>query len=295
MENKGKVDDLHHLGLMTRDFETTFATYESLGFVLTPLSIHQWSDRPGVPVRPSGSGNRCALFQRNYLEINAHFGTPDPANANHARRERWLAAYDGLHIICFNSEDMAGFDVQLRDAGIASSGVVRLERDVDTPEGKRTAAFERVVRPDSGGPEELLQAARHLTPQYIFQSRWQAHPNGSVAMTDAIFCVADPDAYARIYAAATGHAVVREGARRIVRLETSRVTIVGPEDLDAAIPGAEPLALPCIAGFGVGTRDLATTESFLRGRGVPVTRAGDKVIVPAAAARGAAILFEAAA
>ena len=42
--------ELDHVGLILRDLDVGKATYERLGFKLTPRSIHSGSREPGCPV-----------------------------------------------------------------------------------------------------------------------------------------------------------------------------------------------------------------------------------------------------
>jgi len=290
---KGEIDNIHHVGLATRDHENTFATYEKLGFVLTPLSIHQWSTKPGEPIRPSGSANRCAIFRGNYLEITAQI-SEGAAGKSQIRRTRWLKRYEGLHIICFNSEEMTGVDVRLREAGFTTTGVVALERDVDTPEGKRTAKFERVLFAESEEPEELVQVAHHLTPKVVFQERYMTHPNKAIALSDVICCVSDPDEYESKYTRITGRPAVRRGVKRVISLPLSRVTIVSPGDLGQVIPGASAPSLPYIAGLGLVSEDLGAVDRLLSEREIPSDKIDGKIIVAASTACGAAVIFESA-
>ena len=45
----------------------------------------------------------------------------------------------------------------------------------------RTAKFERIQFAPADSPEGYIQAARHLTPEYIYQPRHIEHANGCIA------------------------------------------------------------------------------------------------------------------
>jgi hypothetical protein len=225
----------------------------------------------------------------NYLEITAEIGTP-PSGVPTPRSRR-VERYDGLHIIAFDADDLPGVEQRIRAAGFSTPGVVTLERDVDTPEGTRTARFERVVA-ESDRVEELLQVARHLTPQYVFQDRYLRHPNGAQAITEAIFCVADPAEYVARYCAVTGRPAERRGAVSTISLPTARICIVAPADLDELLPGASAPVLPCMAGFVVSTASLDGVATLLAERGIPNQHVDGRILVPAGAACGATLLFE---
>lgn len=283
------IDFLHHVGLVVHDLDAAVAVYEGLGFAFSPLSMHQGSLKPGEPEVPYGTGNRCAIFRHNFLEIVAHivkdrydFGIP-----------RFLDRYEGLHIICFGTEDAAVVDARLSEAGVATSGVIPLQRDVDTPDGVRTARMD-CIHFKSDIPEGLIQVARHRTPQYILQPRYMSHPNGAVMLTDIILCVEDPDAYAAKYERFAGRGAERRGPLRVIALPESRVSIAAADDLSQVLPGAAAPMLPFMAGCVVATEDLDATRGFLSERGVPAEAFDGKIVVPAHAACGAAVVFEAA-
>lgn len=286
---QGDIDILHHVGLVVRDLDSAVSVYEKLGFVFSPISMHQGSRNPGEPEVPFGTGNRCAIFKRNFLEIVAHV-VPD----------RWdfgitafLERYEGLHIICFGADDAAVVDARLSKAGVKTSGVIPLQRDVETPDGIRTAKM-ACIHFKSDTPEGLVQAAQHRTPQYILQPHLMTHPNRAIMLTDVTLCVEDLDAYEAKYERLTGRSAERRGQTRVVQLPTSQVTIVAPGDVQDLIPGIVPPVLPFMAGFTVASEDLDAVRRVLDEHGVPSQAVSDKIVVPAHAGCGCAVLFEAA-
>ena len=178
--------------------------------------------------------------------------------------------------------------------GFGTSGVIPLQRDVETPEGMRTAHFDCVHFAASETPEGLVQAAHHRTPQFIHQSRYVAHPNRVVALSEVILCVDDPDAYELRYGQLTGVRGERVGVKRVFRLPlVAQVSIVAADDIGRVLPDAAPPTLPYIAGCSMATQDLVGMATRLRDHGIPFTQSEGRVIVPAEVAFGAAIVFEA--
>ena len=174
MRAVGDIDNVNHVGMAVRDLAATTARFEALGFQLTPYSPHSGAWKPGDAVQPLGSGNRCVMFADNYLEILA---------SDHPRRQAeriagFLAHHEGGHIICFNAENMQAVDDRLRRAGVATSGVIPLQREIDTPDGRQTAKFERVqfapcrvagrVYPGGTSPD----AALHLSAALLRACEW---------------------------------------------------------------------------------------------------------------------------
>lgn len=288
----GDIDSVNHVGLAVRDLDATCDLYERLGFTLTPLSMHKGSMKPGEPEVPYGTGNRCAVFGNNYLEIVAHV---DKTKFDFGMIG-FLSRHEGAHIICFGCGDAAVVNDRVRATGIGTSGVIPLQRDLGTPEGVRTAKFECVHFDRAATPEGLIQAAHHVTPQYIHQDRYVHHANGVVALSDVYLSVADPDEVERRYEKLTGRKAVRRGRRRVFELPlVSRVSVIDANDIAAELPGSTYPQPPCLAGYAFAVTDLARMERILTEQKLPFHQEPTRLVVPASAMYGATVVFERAA
>lgn len=282
------IDGINHVGLIAADVDEVSATYERLGFTLTPLSMHQGSWTPGGGIVKFGSGNRCAVFESNYLEISVHADRSlDDRGIN-----AFLARFAGLHIVCFGCGDAATVDRRLRGAGLSTSGVIPLQREIDTPAGPRLARFDCVHVEPGRSPEGRVQAARHHNPEYVLQPRYQTHANGALALTDAILAVDDVPGYLDRYRRVLGREPERRGPAWVFDLPLGRFTVVAGADVPALLPGERVPALPALVGFGVACADPDRTRRYLDGAGVPVMAVGGgRFLVSAGHAAGAAIVF----
>src|SRR5262245_17835783 len=165
------IDNINHVGMAIRDIAETAPRLERMGFQLTPYSPHSAAWRPGDPVQPLGSGNRCIMFEDTYLEVLCSENPLKQA----ARIANFLKRHQGAHIVCFNCQDTALVDRRVRGLGYETSGVIPLQRDIDTPNGIRTARFVRSQFAPKDSPEGYVQASTHLTPEYIYQPRYMVH------------------------------------------------------------------------------------------------------------------------
>lgn len=283
------IADINHVGVAVHDIAKAARVLEALGFDLTPLSAHKGAWKPGEPVTALGSANRCAMFARNYLEVLTH---ADPARPD-PRQTAFLAHHQGAHIICFGTDDTPAVDRRLAAAGIKTSGVIPLQRDVDTPEGMRTAKFERVQFDPKGTPEGYIQAARHLTPQYVHQPRYMKHPNKVVALSETIIVADDAAHYAALYERYTGHASVRVGAKHSFVLQPAcRLSIIATRDAATVLPGSLIPPPPAIAGVAFQTTDYPAMKQRLQSGGFAFSEVGGKLVVPAEQSCGTAMIFE---
>jgi hypothetical protein len=283
------IDSINHVGIVARDLVATTVRYEAMGFTLTPFSPHSGAWKPGEPVRKLGSGNRCVMFGRNYLEILAN---EDPARPS-PRLEGYLAHHQGGHIICFNSENLPSVEGRILSKGLGTSGALPLQREIGTPEGDRTAKFERVQFAPEESPEGYIQAARHLTPEYIYQPRYTAHANGCTELSFAIVVVDDLDRFSKRYAVYLGALPQRDGGEATFHFSLcSRLMLMDPATAVRRLPGTLFPPLPGIAAVGFRSPDIDGQAQRLREHRIPFAQSGGRLIVPAEEASGIAVVFE---
>ncbi|MFI6798327.1 VOC family protein [Streptosporangium canum] len=284
------IDRIDHSVLYTTALDATAATYEALGFTLSPLSMHLGSDRPGGERKPMGAGNRCALFGRTYLELLGLFGdgSADPWNIRPL-----IAQYEGLHGYSFGCTGIETADKRLRAAGLSSSGVLPLQRDVETPEGVETARFQAVHLDRAHTPEGLIHVAHHLTPELIHQPRYLEHANGATGLYSVLLVVDDPDLEATVarYALVLDTEPVIEGPLRVLPLPLGRVEIVAVSAFRAMMPGEPVPVLPYMAGQAVSVRNVRQARGLVESNGFITGDLPGGFFVGAAQARGAALAF----
>lgn len=282
------ITNINHVGMIARDLEDVTRRYEAMGFMLTPYSPHSAAWKPGEPVQPQGSGNRCVMFADNYLEILASENPSKPAE----RMTNFLRHHQGGHIICFDSDDCNAVDRRLHAAGIETSGVIPLQREIDTPGGVRTARFERVQFAPKDTPEGYIQAARHLTPDYIYQPRYIAHPNGATRLAETYIVALDAGEMAQRYATYLGAPPVR--LQRSFQFRLPRDTLLNILPVDHAsvvLPGTLLPPLPGIAAVSFTIENLGAQALRLASAGFTVVNVANSLLVPAEETCGLAVMF----
>jgi hypothetical protein len=282
------ISNINHVGVAVRDLVATATRYETMGFALTPYSPHSAAWKPGDPVQPLGSGNRCVMFDNTYLEILASENPQRPA----ARISNFLDHHQGAHIICFDCGDCDFVDKRVRGLGIETSGVIAPQREIDTPAGMRTAKFERTQFDPKSSPEGYVQASRHLTPQYIYQPRYTRHPNGCFQLLETILVTDDLAAFERKYRNYIGAVPAREAKTVRFRLALGTIlTIIDARDANEILPGTLLPPVPGIAAVAFRTTGLAAVKERLSDHGFTVIESGERVMVPAEEACGVAMFF----
>ena len=285
----GEIHSVNHVGMAVRDMAKTAARFEAMGFLLTPFSVHSGAWKPGDAVAKLAYGNRCVMFDRNYLEILASERPEAPS----PRIAGFLARHQGAHIICFGTEDPEAVHERLLADGVKTSGVLPLQREIETPEGLRTARFVRVQLGPDTSPEGFIQAAKHLTPQYIHQARFIAHPNRCVALSEVFLVTDDPDGFEAKYTRYCARNAERDSLRRSFPFPlVSKVSIVALRDAPRLLPGSLLPPVPCIAGVAMQTLEMDAVRRRLRNAAIAFQEHESRIIVPAEEAMGIAVIFE---
>jgi hypothetical protein len=296
MSRHNDVDTFHHLGIVSRDMADAIHQYERLGFVFAPLSLPKIPLRAGSAPEPLGVGNRCAIFQNNYLEILAVVDAERWASIGADQRgpfdiDRPLARYEGLHVMHFNAPDLDALRARLERTGQHPSAIRPFQRMVETADGPQLMRARSLSFPAEADPEALLQIAQHHTRELVLQPRFMQHPNGARSISEAIVCATNPEAVATKYSAYTSGHVRRNASITIVDLDSARIVVVDPAHLEMVLPGHTAPAVPCVAGFTV-TADLDLASGALEQQGVRAERHGGRILVHARDACGSAVLFE---
>ena len=251
---------LDHIAHWVPDLDAASEPLESLGFVLTPWSEQHASPRPGAPVSPVGSANRCIMLRSGYLEILAPLDSTPIGRELQAGIDRYV----GVHLLAFGSPDTKAEQARLEALGFPQRPVVALRREVET-EGGATATLRFTVgRAELGSMAEgRVQFLTHHTPEHLWQTRYLGHPNTAEDLAEVWVVVANLDEAAARYSAYLDLPAVRvEPGAATIRLSRGRVSLFTAEAFRGHLPGAEVPTLPFIAGYGLAAGDPGRARSL---------------------------------
>src|SRR5688500_8167090 len=147
---------LDHLAHFVPDLGAAAAVWESLGFVVTPVSIHH------VSGKPAGTSNRCVMLEEGYIELLAP--TLDTPNAQRVRDR--MKRFVGVHLASYGTPDAAAEHQRLVAHGFEPEPLVNLERKIETGDAVR---FRVVYVPPDKMPEGRVQYCEHVTPQHVWR------------------------------------------------------------------------------------------------------------------------------
>jgi len=280
---------LDHVGWFVPDMTTAGAAFERLGFTLTPFVAQSNADPAGGPPKQAGTGNRCAMLRRGYLEILAAVEGADTPLVHQHRAA--VARYVGVHLLAFTVADARAAHARLAAEGFAPLDPVHLRRPIAAERGEAEVAFTVVRVPPAKMPEGRIQFLTQETPDLVWQKRLIARDNGIAALAGALICVADAEEAAARYARFLGRSARGDGDYASIALDRGRLGFATPARCRALLPGINFVQPPVIAAVALAADDVAAARLFCRSRGIPIAFGGDsRFCVDPGAAMGAALL-----
>ena len=236
---------LDHVGVIVGDLDNGQEVYKRLGFRLTARSFHSGSRDPGDPVTPWGSGNHCAMFKRGYLEI---MGIHDPQMYSSATA--MLAKYEGTHIVAMGWDNADAGYALLSNRAPGVRAPATLERDapfgIDDSQSRR-ARFRNTKLDPQLYPEASFLFIEHMTRDVLWQPHLLDHPNGAVAIQEAVIASAEPDDTCARLAQVLGQAPLpkRHGGHAFTLANGALLYVLPASEVSQWARGVAPPALPC--------------------------------------------------
>lgn len=258
--------------------EQAASLYARLGFTLTPLGRHTL-----------GTINHLAMFCPDYLEL---FGVP----AGSAISVDAIAGAEGLSSIAFATDDADAVHAALVEAGAPVMPALDFSRPVALPDGPQDAAF-RIVRiaPDAFAAGRLF-FCQHRTRALVWRNEWRRHGNGALGIAGVVIAASRPEAAAGLFRTMFGMDAVVEiagGVRLLAGLAS--IDVLAPTEVarryGTAVPAPEEGRPAAMRVLRLRVGSIERVGAVLRDGGLGAIQAGERLLVPAAAAFGVTLEF----
>ena len=278
---------LDHVAHFVADMDPAAAALERCGFRLTPFTAQ--TNRVGNKPLAAGTGNRCAMFRRGYIEILAATGDTPLAQQLNER----LARHTGLHLAAFSSADAAEEHRRLATAGFPVLPLVDMRRPVATEGGDEEARFSIARIAPGPMPEGRVQFLTHHTEHLVWPEPYLNHPNGAQALAAVWIAAADPAEPAERFARFTGRPARRDGAFVTITLERGALHFATEELLAGELGIAPGPPLPYLAASEIEVASLDRLRRRLDGTGLAHQTIAGWTAVSLPPSIGGTILFRA--
>ena len=278
---------LDHVAHFAPAMDPAAQALEDCGFHLTRFTAQ--TNRIDGKLVAAGTGNRCAMLRRGYVEILvATADTPLAQQLN----ER-LARHVGLHLAAFGGADAAAEHRRLMAAGFPVLPLVDMRRPVLTENGEEQARFSIARIAPGAMAEGRMQFLTHHTPHLVWREPDLDHPNGARALSAIWIAAADPAEPARRFARFTGRPARRDGAITTIALDRGALRFATAEYLAAEFGVADGPPLPYLAACEIEVASLERLLRHLDTVGLAYRRIASGAAAPLPPAIGGTILFRA--
>ncbi len=280
---------LDHVGWFVPDIEPAGAAFERLGFKVTPFVAQHTADPAGGQPIPAGTGNRCAMLRRGYLEILTPVAGVDTPLAEQMRKA--IARYAGVHLIAFTVADAGAAHARLTEEGFAPQPLVHLRRPLELAGGAGAELAFTVIRvPPDAMPEGRIQMLTQETPELVWREDLIARDNGVCALTGVLLCVPDPAEAAARFARFLDREARGHGDYFTIDLDRGRLGFADVGRCVALLPGVPLPGLPCMAAVALAADDPAKARNLYASRDVALLDADDGTVRVAPNDAGGAVL-----
>lgn len=280
---------LDHLVIGVADLDAAGTFYETLGFRVGARNRHPW-----------GTENRIVQFPGAFLElITVGDATLIPP---HGPRHFSFGAFvrdalvrgEGMSMLVLESRDSTGDAAQFRAAGIGDFEPFFFERQARRPDGSEArVAFSLAFAENGAAPDCAFFVCQQHEPQNFWNPAFQQHENGASGLA-AVFMVsdepADQAAFLGAFSGAASFATPEAGLR--LPLPRGRLEVLTPEAAVAMLDDDGGRRSSHFTGFAVTVPDLGAVRARLAERDIAYRHGGARIVVPASAALGCAIVFE---
>jgi hypothetical protein len=282
---------LDHIVHVVRDLDAAGEFYRRAGFTVGARNRHPW-----------GTHNRIVQFPGVFIELLA-VGEPKlitaarPGSFSFGGFARdFLARDEGLAMLVLEGRGAAADAEAFRTAGIGDFEVFDFEREGKRPDGTPVkVAFSLAFATDAKAPDVGYFTCQQHYPQNFWNPAFQSHANGVSGVAAIIIVAQDPAAHRHFVTSFSGVDDVRSDAAGIA-VQTPRGAIgvmtpsayrmqTGTEPPDTA-RGAR------LAAMRLAVQDQTKAMSAVRdGRIASISHDG-RLVIPAAEAHGATLIFE---
>lgn len=284
-----------HLVLAVSDLKQAHATYQALGFTLTPRAVH-----------PFGTCNHLVQFAaQNFLELVA-VGDDNAIPAHEPPQRFSFAAYNRqftqdhgqrFSMLCFRGSDARADVAEFRAKGMTTYEAFDFGRDARLPDGSvARVGFSLAFATDDALPDSVFFTCQHQHPADLFwKADYQAHANGALGVVEVIISADPPTTHQAFFERLM--ATTAAGDEHVVTVGpvTQQLTVMSQTRLLQRFPefaGQSAVGTP-LKAYRISTGDLSITRACLERNHVPFRVTIDSLVIPPNATHGVLIEFTA--
>ncbi|MBY8977876.1 VOC family protein [Rhodobacteraceae bacterium NNCM2] len=250
-----------HIVLVVENLDAAAATYEALGFTLTPRASHP---------DHMGSANRLAQFgNQTFIEL-LEIDRPETCRPHGDRffsfgqhAQDFLLGGEGMAMMVLAGSDAPADAADFAAAGFGDFDPFDFGRKATLPDGTQVeVAFSLAYALPPGLGRSGFFTCHNKFPENFWKPPFQSHANGAGGLVSVYLALEDPAAHgAQIAQIAGSEAVAIEGGVSIACAGGQTMFALTPARI-AEITGLDAPAAPGFAGIGIAglAGDVAPPE-----------------------------------
>jgi hypothetical protein len=289
-ERKTMARGLDHVAHAVRDLDAAAGLYRSLGFTVGARNRHPW-----------GTHNHIVQFPGFFVELLT-LAEPDKLGQDGisvlfgAYHGDFLKHTQGLSLLVLESRDAAADAAAFEQTGIAASPTMRFEREGRRPDGSAVkVAFSLAFAEDKAVPDIRFCVCQQHYPENFWNPAFQKHANGTTGIAGVVVVAGSPAQHRDFMLGFSGSGNATEvGGGFAIDTPRGLIEVLTP----AAFTGRYGVAAP---GTGRGARlaalrfaveDLTSLQGVPEEAGMAGAGPSGRVVIGAADAMGAVLVFE---
>jgi catechol 2,3-dioxygenase-like lactoylglutathione lyase family enzyme len=282
---------IDHLVVAVQDLDKAAEFYQRLGFQVGSRNRHSW-----------GTENRLVQFPASFIElITIGEGASIPAHQSGAFSfgafvQDYLKHREGVAMLVLDSQDAKADAAGFAKQGIGSFEPFHFERAGRRPDGSETkVAFTLAFAALESAPRAGFFVSQHHFPENFWNPEFQRHENGALGIASVALTTPEPGQLKGFLTGFTGVEPTSPDSDDLsFRLTGSHVDVLTPDDAAEIYLSVEAeLDQPSFVAYAVQVEDIMAQAKRMDQAEIPYQHIGSRLIVPASAAFGAAIAFEA--
>jgi len=280
---------IDHLVIAVRDLDKARATWQRLGFTLTPEGVH-----------PFGTKNSLVQLEGGFLELVA---INDPATIPPATDRffsfssfvrDFIARQDGMAMAALKSDDPNIDFADFASRGLPAYEPVKFQRVARGPDGsERQVAFAMTFTADKRLPEAGFFTCRHYFPENFWRDEYRKHENSARRIEAVTMVAGNPADFHEFLTYFTGVRDIQSTSLGIA-FDTGdgRVEVMSPagfQGLYGGAAGAVEADPRRFAACRIAVSDAAAAKAALGRNKVPFMEQQEGIVVSAEAANGVVV------
>jgi len=281
---------LDHVVHAVRDLDAAAELYRRMGFTVGARNRHPWGTHNAIVQLPGFFIELLTVAEPDKL------GRDGFSKLFGAYNRDFLARGEGFSLLILESKDAAADKSAFSAAGIAASDVLRFEREATRPDGATVkVAFSLAFAENKAAPDIHFATCQQHFPQNFWNPAFQNHANGAQAIAGVVMVAGKPADH-RDFLASYSAAVDLHASANAVVAKTPRgeIAILDPMAFRGSYGAASPPVMggARLAALRLAVADIEAADDLLRAAHIATTGKGSRLVVDAAAAMGAIIVFE---